>query len=136
MTRKTSLVPETVELKLDSIQELSQALDRPIDLHLTLDDDALLRTDAAVEARLIYALSLIRLKKFLRNNPQSPAQAEAQAKLALFYIRHVESHSLHVMQFGRQASEAKLAEEIRELRTQVLEAAEQKLQLIADASDA
>jgi hypothetical protein len=67
---------------------------------------------------------------FLRSPLANPAE---QAKLALAYVRHVESSDLAWLQMGRTASDATLTKEVTEMRLRLTKISEAKAKQIVEA---
>lgn len=111
-----------------------------VDLQQISDSD-LLRDDTTARVRRTYVLTLNRLYQFMRNNfdesvitthetgekvlvqiPNVKAQIE-QAKVALGYVRHLESMNLAALQLGRNPKDDELKRQVAEMRGKMSELA-------------
>jgi hypothetical protein len=111
-----------------------------VDLQQISDSD-LLRDDTTARVRRTYVLTLNRLYQFMRNNfdetvitdkitgenhliqmPNVKAQIE-QAKVALGYVRHLESMNLAALQLGRNPKDEELKRQVAEMRGQMADLA-------------
>lgn len=97
----------------------------------TADDAVLLEEDVAALNRVTYVVSLLRLNKFLRRDTSLIfAEEEAQAKVAVAYIRNLESNRLGALQIGRSASDLHLADEVRKMRAEMADIADKRAESI------
>ena len=72
--------------------------------------------DGTARARQTYVLSYLRILDYLRRAVDTPAERCKQATLSLSFIRHAESHSLDILQLGRQKGDEKLLAKVSELQ--------------------
>lgn len=115
-----------------------------------ISDSDLLRDDTTARVRRNYVLALNRLYQFMRNNfdetvitdkltgenhlvqiPNAKAQIE-QAKVALGYVRHLESMNLAALQLGRNPKDSELKQQVQEMRAQMSELAAARSRVGAD----
>ncbi len=89
----------------------------------TIPDEELLQVDVAQKQRLAYIVSLLDVLDFLRRplaktkDGKVPfSHREARAKVALNYIKHLESTQLEALQLGRHRSDEALQAKVDELR--------------------
>lgn len=101
-----------------------------------IPDEELFETDTTTPSRLTYVASILRLLAFIREPSFEAGHKEAQAKLALSYIRHAESTQLAAIQVGRTAGDGELAKTVQDLRRKVTEVAEQKARHLSQAKEA
>lgn len=111
-----------------------------VDLQQISDAD-LQRDDTTARVRRTYVLTLNRLYQFMRQNfattpwidkdtgvvvelqvPNVKAQIE-QAKVALGYVRHLESMNLAALQLGRNPKDDELKRQVAEMRGQMADLA-------------
>jgi hypothetical protein len=72
--------------------------------------------DGTARARQTYVLSYLRILDFLRRASDTFSERKAQAILSLSFIRHAESHSLDILQLGRQTGDDKLLAKVTQLQ--------------------
>lgn len=139
--------------KLDRIASLFDevaSLLPSVDLEKISDED-LVRDDPVARIRRTYVLALNRLYQFLRNNfnetvtdtrdgekilvqiPNAKAQIE-QAKVALGYVRHLETTKLEALQLGKGAKDGALVAEVAKLRQEMGRLADVRGQLARDSA--
>ena len=119
---------EEFEARPELAEALKKALDANLDLAVAPDSE-LLTTDAAQKSRLIYVVSLLRFLAFLREPATQASKKEAQAKLAMAYIRHAETTNAASQAYGRSVKDKVLEEEINKLRQGITAVAEAKARL-------
>ena len=141
--------PGTALDKLVSLFDEVASLLPNVDLEQISDSD-LLRDDTTARVRRTYVLTLNRLYQFMRNSfnetvvtdketgektlvriPNVKAQVE-QAKVALGYIRHLESMNLAALQLGRNPKDDVLREQVAEIRGKVSELAAERSRIEKD----
>jgi hypothetical protein len=72
--------------------------------------------DGTARARQTYVLSYLRILDYLRRAADTPTERHKQATLSLSFIRHAESHSLDILQVGRQTGDDKLLAKVTQLQ--------------------
>ena len=123
-----------------------------------ISDQDLQQDDATARIRRTYILTLNRIYQFMRKNfdtttvlvmppkdvggdpavksfdvPNVKAQIE-QAKVALGYVRHLESMKLSALQLGKNPKDNELKQQVAELRAQLAGLAEARSRLAKDVA--
>lgn len=85
-----------------------------------IPDEELLAADNAQLARLSYVTGYLRLLDYLRRSHGDDSRAnQFQARLALDFVKHMETTQLSVLQLGRKGVDGKLEQRVNEMRAEL-----------------
>ena len=134
---------EKVQTPLLDLEEALKGLEAPehlkTALRRVLSDDVwdlavvpeadLATIDTVAKNRVLYVLAILKAINFLKLPGATFDAREAQAKVALAYIRHAEAQNLAGLQIGRTKSDSALESEIDTLRQQMDRLVEHKAKI-------
>lgn len=121
------------EDKKDAATLLKEALDAIIREGDGLAAD-LEQVDSVAASRQAYVAGILRIRQFLIE-PKYGKDAVEQAKVALGYVRHIESSRLAALQIGRSVKDESLARAVQDLRQQVVDLADKRAKVLAEVKE-
>lgn len=100
-------------------QSLKAALQAEILNLRIVEESELYDSDSAYMSRINYVGSLLALWDLLRSPAETFAAKAVKAKVAINYIKHVETTRLDALQLGRSSGDTKVATEVAKLRQEL-----------------
>lgn len=118
----------------DPVEDLAAALSAVL-TRARSSEVVLEQEDTVARSRQAYTLAILKLLDYLALDPKSLKERGEQAKVALGYIRHIETSRLAALQIGRSTGDAKLATAVATLRAKVDDLASKKAAVMNEVEE-
>lgn len=110
---------------------LARLEDVPLDLN-EMGDEKLMSVDTVAQNRRLYIGSLLRLWHYMARRPETIDEEEAQARIGLGYVKHIEGSKSLKLNLGRTQADDKLAKEVADLRNEMANVVRKKQKMASE----